>query len=35
MTLLVSPIVQTRTNTILKVMKAIGIPHHDSSPNYF
>jgi hypothetical protein len=24
-----------RTSTILKVMKQIGIPHHDCSPNYF
>jgi hypothetical protein len=23
-----------RTNIIFKVMKAIGIPHHDGSPNY-
>ncbi len=26
---------QERTNTILKVMKAIGIPDHDCSPHYF
>jgi hypothetical protein len=29
------PIVHARTNTIFKVMKVIGIPHHDDSPNYF
>ncbi len=34
-TLLESPVVHARTNTIFKVMKAIGIPHHDSFPNYF
>ncbi len=33
--LLASPIVHARTNTTLKVMKAICTPHHDCSPNYF
>ncbi len=33
--LLASQIVHARTNTILKVMKAIGIPCHDCPPNYF
>ncbi len=33
--LLASPIVHARTNTIPKVMKAIGIPQHNCSPNYF
>ncbi len=32
--LLASPTVHARTNTIFKVMKAIGIPHHDGPPNY-
>jgi hypothetical protein len=32
--LVTSPIISTRTNTILKVMEAIGIPYYDCSPNY-
>ncbi len=33
-TLLASPTVHARSNTILKVMTWISIPHHDCSPNY-
>ncbi len=32
--LLASPTVHARSNTVLKVMKWISIPHHDCSPNY-
>jgi hypothetical protein len=32
--LLASPVVHVITNIIFKVMKAIGISHHDASPNY-
>ncbi len=31
----VSSIVHAQTNTILKVMRASGIPHHNCCPNYF
>jgi hypothetical protein len=30
-----SPIIHARTKTIFNVMKAIGIPHHDCSSDYF
>ncbi len=33
--LLASPTVDARKNTTLEGTKAIGIPHHDCSPNYF
>jgi hypothetical protein len=33
--LLASPIVHARTNASFKVIKTIGIPHHDCSPTNF
>ncbi len=33
--LMASPIIHARTKTIFNVMKAIGIPHHDCSSDYF